>query len=107
MHGTLTRFSLFNIRLLLSVVVLFSATVAMTTTVSITDAQAETYCLGADYGNCGGITYVSCGSSAGNYVSHCDCLGCEIFTGALNQFIADSVCEAHGANIAPGVCSAS
>jgi hypothetical protein len=105
MHATLRRFSLFNKRLLLSLVVLFSATVAMTTTVSITDAQAETYCLGANYGSCGGITYVSCGSSAGNYIAHCDCLGCEIYTGELNQAIADSVCDSHGSNITPGVCT--
>jgi hypothetical protein len=107
MRATLRRFSLAlcNRRLIFSIVVLFSATVAATSTVSIMVAKAETYCIGADYQN-GGGTWVSCGSSAGNFTYHCDGHGnCEAATGEWNQAIADSVCDSHGSNIDPNACS--
>lgn len=107
MRATLRKFylALSNKRLLFSIVVLFSATVAATSTISIMVTKAETYCIGADYEN-GGGTFVSCGSSAGNFIYHCDANGtCTGYTGELNDLIADSVCESHGSNIDPNACS--
>jgi hypothetical protein len=104
MRATLGRVSHLKARLLFSIVVLFSATVAVTSSVSIMGSKASTtYCMGADYVN-GGITYASCGSSAGNYIAHCDDWACTIYSGEMNQAIADSICDSGGANLDPNAC---
>ena len=44
----------------------------------------------------GGTTFISCGSSAGNHIYHCQGSVCTESTGELNQLIADSYCEQDG-----------
>lgn len=41
----------------------------------------------------GSTTWISCGSSAGNFIYTCDRYGCDDAEGETNQYLADQRCE--------------
>lgn len=49
-----------------------------------------------------GETFVSCGSSAGNFVYTCNETGCHDQTDPNNQWIADGLCQQYAAEGCPG-----
>lgn len=49
-----------------------------------------------------GETFVSCGSSAGNFTYTCDSTGCYNETDQNNQWIADGLCADYSQNGCPG-----